>query len=248
MRLSNLAEYLDPVTYDLENPSCTSDGPFYAGLAQRAGGPILELGAGTGRIAIPLAQAGFTVTGLDLCAPMLAHAKAKSGALPIRWVAGDSTHFELGQQYGLIFIAGHGFQAFLSEAALDGLLRSVRRHLRPGGLFAFDTRNPAPVHLEADLVETDWFAYQHPERGQVRVSGYQVYDAATQIQTWTTFRRWGDHHESQSQIQLRYAAPAALEALLAAHGFAVLERYGDWSLGPVTAESPELISVVQALA
>lgn len=243
--MSNLEEYVDPVAYDLENPSFTPDGPFFAALAERTGGPILELGAGTGRIAIPLAAAGFQVTGMDLCAPMLAHAKAKSGALPIRWILGDSTDFNLGAQFGLAFIAGHGFQAFLTDESLDGLLRSVRRHLRPSGLFAFDTRNPSPYHLESDREETDWFTYQHPERGEVRVSGFQVYDPATQVQIWTTFRRWGSG-ESRSQIQLRYRRPAQLETRLEAHGFRVMERYGDWSLGPVTAESPELIYVVEA--
>lgn len=243
--MSNLEEYMDPIAYDLENPSFGPDGPFYAALASQTGGPVLELGAGTGRIAIPLAQAGFAVTGVDLCAPMLERAKEKSGDLAVRWALGDSTSFDLGEQFGLIFIAGHGWQAFLTDAALHGLLGSVRRHLRPGGLFAFDTRNPAPIHLESDLAETDWFTYQHPERGAVRVSGFQVYDAAAQIQTWTTIRRWGATGESRAQIQLRYRSPEEIEALLAEHGFTVLQRYGDWSQGAVTAEGPELIYVAR---
>lgn len=63
MSTENLDEYLDPIAYDLENHRFDPDGPFYRALAHRVGGPILELGAGTGRIAIPLAQEGFAERG-----------------------------------------------------------------------------------------------------------------------------------------------------------------------------------------
>lgn len=75
----NHAEYDDPLTYDLENLDFAPEGPFYLALAREMGGPALELGCGTGRFTIPLAQAGIDVTGLDLAAAMLDRAREKAG-------------------------------------------------------------------------------------------------------------------------------------------------------------------------
>ncbi len=63
--MNNLIEYADPLIYDLENAAFEPDGLFYLSLARETGGPLLELGCGTGRIAIPLAKEGFDVTGLE---------------------------------------------------------------------------------------------------------------------------------------------------------------------------------------
>ena len=65
---SNLEDYEDPVLYDAQNDDFGADGSFYLALAQKVGGPMLELGCGTGRITIPLAQQGMEMTGLDLAA------------------------------------------------------------------------------------------------------------------------------------------------------------------------------------
>jgi ubiquinone/menaquinone biosynthesis C-methylase UbiE len=105
-------DYLPPVAgrRDLE---------FYRAYAQSAGGPILELGSGTGRILLPLAEAGHRVTGLDLSEQMLARCRVKMGAQPsevqhrVRLVHGDMTRIELGETFRLVIIPFRPFQHLL---------------------------------------------------------------------------------------------------------------------------------------
>src|SRR5512139_4057184 len=99
----NLVEYADPALYDQENADFEPDGPFFLSLAQQTGGAVLELGCGTGRITIPFARQGITITGLDVLAPMLDFAKNKAPDLPIRWVQADARAFQLGRQFRFIF-------------------------------------------------------------------------------------------------------------------------------------------------
>src|SRR5262245_53619005 len=100
---SNLDEYADPELYDVENPEAGPEGSFVMDLAREYSGPVLELGCGTGRIAIPLAQNGVNITGLDVMRGMLALAKRKAAELPIEWVEADARTFRLGKRFRLIF-------------------------------------------------------------------------------------------------------------------------------------------------
>ena len=109
-RFDNLADYGDPIIYDQENSSFEPDGPFFLKMAQQVDGPVLDLGCGSGRIAIPLAQKGVDITGLDVVPGLLAQAKRKAENLPIRWVEADGRDFQLGQQFDFIFSAGCVFQ------------------------------------------------------------------------------------------------------------------------------------------
>ena len=77
----NLEAFADPDSYDIEDPSDTG-GAFYRALAQETGGPVLEIGCGTGRVTIPIAQLGFPVTGLDIVPGMIERARRKSAGLP----------------------------------------------------------------------------------------------------------------------------------------------------------------------
>src|SRR5688500_6130287 len=99
-----MGAYADPQNYDvLENDTGVA---FYTALAQEAGGPVLELACGTGRVSIPIARLGFPVTGVDLVPGMLEQARRKSAGLPVRWVEGDGRAFDLGDQFRLIFLTG----------------------------------------------------------------------------------------------------------------------------------------------
>ncbi|CAA9415809.1 hypothetical protein AVDCRST_MAG82-1096 [uncultured Rubrobacteraceae bacterium] len=87
----NIEEFADPAGYDREDESDTGVA-FYASLARETGGPVLEIACGTGRVAMPVAQQGFAVTGLDILPGMLevARGKAEAAGLPARWVEGDA--------------------------------------------------------------------------------------------------------------------------------------------------------------
>src|SRR5690606_11831360 len=106
---SNLAEYGDPDRYDVETPRFEPDGPFFLSLARRWGGPVLELGCGTGRLTIPLAQNGIDMTGLDVVPGMLAQARKKAQDAPVAWVEADARAFQLGRKFRLIFDNGAAF-------------------------------------------------------------------------------------------------------------------------------------------
>ena len=124
----NLEEYADPVDYDWRYSSDTGVA-FYSALAWEAGGPVLEIACGTGRVAIPIARQGFAVTGLDVVPAMLERArfKAEAAGLSVRWVEDDARRFDLdSERFRLIFLTGNAFQAFLTNADQEALLGRVR--------------------------------------------------------------------------------------------------------------------------
>jgi SAM-dependent methyltransferase len=264
----NLEEFADAARYDLEDDSDTGIA-FYAALAQETGSPVLELACGTGRVSIPIARLGLSVTGVDLVPGMLAMARTKSTGLPTHWVEGDARTFDLGEQFRLIFMTGNAFQAFLTRADQDALLKRVRTHLHPAGLFAFETRNPrwpdatnpgqaanpeAEGHfafLETRAEEMPVRSYTDLQGREVRIGLTQTYDQANQIMHWTAYRRWheGDQEQTQvSRIAVRFTFPQELAALLHDNGFTILRQYGDWNLEPLTEASPSIIVVCRKRA
>jgi 2-polyprenyl-3-methyl-5-hydroxy-6-metoxy-1,4-benzoquinol methylase len=133
----NLEEFTDPENYDRECGAIGEEGAFFLDLVRRSGGPVLDIGCGTGRLAIPLAHEGFAVTGVDLSENMLAQARTKSADLAVDWVRGDMREMALARRYRSAFMAGHAFQAMLTDGEQRALFDGVARHLEPGGLFAF---------------------------------------------------------------------------------------------------------------
>jgi SAM-dependent methyltransferase len=121
---------------------------FYQRLAQETGGAVLELGCGTGRIALALAQAGLPVTGIDVSDGMLAVARCNSERLPaaargrLTLVEQDMARLNLGRRFGLVFIAFRSFQHLLSVEEQRATLAGVRRHLRPNGRLALHLFDP----------------------------------------------------------------------------------------------------------
>jgi SAM-dependent methyltransferase len=246
---TNLEEFADPLLYDLEQTSRGAGAiAFYCALAQETGAPVLELACGTGRVAIPIAQQGAQVIGIDLVPGMLGQARQKSAGLPVHWIVGDMRHFHLALGFRLIFLTGNAFQALLTRPAQAAMLACVRTHLHEAGVLAFDTRNPRPAALRTTSVEEPWWTYTDPQGHTVQVTGRQHYDHVSQIMHWTTFRRWqgGDAVETRvTRIATRYVFPQELEALLHYNGFTIVRQYGDWEGERLTAESPHIITVCQ---
>lgn len=244
---------------------------FYATLAQETGGPVLELGCGTGRACIPIAQLGYAVTGLDITPGMLEVARRRSRemGLDLRWVEGDARDFDLGGRFRLIFLTGNTFQQFLTNQDQAALLRCVHRHLEDDGVLAFETRNPliaspgnraaleasieaarlrgdASLLLETREEERLWDAFTDAEGRKVRETLTQVYDPLTQIMRLKNFRRWYEDGEERllvSNETLRFTFPQELHALLHYNGFAVERQYGGWDRSPLTALSHDNIVI-----
>src|SRR5499427_3502772 len=122
------------------------DVEFYLAQARRTGGPVLDLACGTGRVAFPLARAGFDVTGIDKAPGMIAIAREKqraAGLKNMRFLRGDMSRFALTRRFGLVVIAYRALQHVLSAKAQRACLERARRHLRRRGrmvVHLFDPR------------------------------------------------------------------------------------------------------------
>lgn len=245
--LTSADEYTDALRYDQEYGAFEPAGSFYSGLAAETGGPILELACGTGRVAIPLARQGYDVTGVDMSDTMLARARFKSAGESIQWVQADCRDLQIQNKFRLIFLTGNSFQAFLTRDDQEALFSCIRKHLQPGGLFAFDTRYPNLNELLAEQDEEEfWHSYTDANGHNVSVSGILKYDALKQIGRYITFRRWQEHEQEiikPSHIDLRYVFPQEMDTLLHYNGFTILRKYGNWDLSPLTAESSSMIYV-----
>lgn len=245
--ISDLSEYADPDLYDLENDQFEPAGSFYRALAQQLGDPVLELGCGTGRYTIPLAQHGITITGLDIVPQMLARAQEKSAGLPITWVQADARSFQLNQSFRFIFESGAMFEHLLDHAAQAQMLRCVRQHLADDGRFVVALQRPTAALMANVAEEQFWFSYTTPAGVEVRVSGTQRYDPVRQVRTETAYRRWTDASgqpiERAAPLSLRCTFPQEMEQLLSDNSFAILAQYGDWDFSPLTDASSTLIFV-----
>ena len=252
---TNLEEFSDPLNYDLEDPSDTGVA-FYRALANETGGPVLEIACGTGRVAIPIAEDGIPVTGLDVVPGMIERARRKAVGLPARWLVDDARTFVLAERFRLIFLTGNAFQAFVTNADQEALLKRVQAHLHDEGVFAFETRNPISpnlkppgglfVALNSRTEEEPGGSFLDAEGHEVHVSRTRRYDHVTQIMHLTSYKRWNDGKEDHVKIArtaLRYTFPQELAALLHYNGFTITRQYGDWNEEPLSATSPSIISV-----
>lgn len=245
----NLDEYTNPEIYDLENRDFEPDGLFFLVYAKQVHGPTLELGCGTGRVTIPLAQAGIDITGLDVVPAMIERARKKSGDLAIDWITADVRSFWMGRTFGHIFETGSVFQHMLTRADQEAFLARVREHLAEGGKFIFSVMFPQADMLTNVEAEKEWFAYQDQAGREIRVSGTEFYDPLRQVKLETAYRRWvsedGQEVTQVAPLSLRYVFPQEMEAILHYNGFKVVERYGDWDRSPLAENSRLMIFVCQ---
>jgi SAM-dependent methyltransferase len=121
------------IWYDVECGAYSADLPLWHHLAREAGGPVLDVGAGTGRVALDLARAGHDVTALDVDAELLAELEARAGDLPVRTLVADAADFDAGTTFALVVVPMQTIQ-LLPERT--GFFASARAALAPGGLLA----------------------------------------------------------------------------------------------------------------
>jgi SAM-dependent methyltransferase len=124
------------IWHDVECGSYAADLPLWRELADAHGGPVLDLGAGTGRVALDLATRGHTVHALDVDAALLEALKDRAAGLPVVTHLGDARDFTLDATFGLVLAPMQTLQLLGGPAARGACLRAVRRHLAPGGVFA----------------------------------------------------------------------------------------------------------------
>ena len=236
------SEYADGTYYDLQNP-WSADDAFFLALAWREGGPVLDLGCGTGRLARAMANAGLDVTGIDAEKAMLAQARVLDAGAGTRYILGDARTFALDRRFRVIVMTAHGFQHLLTEADQAAALTRIAAHLEPGGCFAFDLRNLAAQDFTRPGRYRPWESFQDEAGRRVTVETAPHWDRASGIASYYLRRRPEGGTIRRSKVRLRYTEVTALDRLLAAAGLVVEARYGDWPCEPFHAASPEIITV-----
>ena len=238
--------YLDGWRYD-EMFGDADDLPFWLEQAGQHGGPILELACGTGRVAIPLAEAGFEVSGIDLSPVMLATAaeKAARRGVDVNWVQGDIRDFHLDQTFSQVIFPANTLCHLYTVSDLERCLAAVRRHLRPSGHFIVDVFVPDLYILTRDPDTRAYLAEYRDEAGdRVMVFGSDRYEPDTQINRVELYRRIGeDDEELLGLLPMRMYYPQELDALLRYNGFPIEHKYGTYDAGPFGPESRQQLVV-----
>ena len=220
-------------TYDSDEPVAFDPGvvepavEFLAGLA--AGGRALELGIGTGRIALPLSRRGVSVHGIELSPEMVEKLRAKHGSDVIEVTIGDFSNTEVGGKFKLAYLVFNTITNLTSQQAQVQCFRNVAKHLEPGGCFVIETFVPElrllppgvnvrSLHLSADQLDFD------------------EYDVASQGLISHHYRRV-DGALNGISIPFRYVWPSELDLMAELRRMKLRERWEWWRKEPFTSES-----------
>jgi SAM-dependent methyltransferase len=237
----------------------TQDVVFYRDAAREYGDPILELGCGTGRITMALAEAGKRITGLDLSERMLERAVQKRATLRVEarervhLIQGDMTQFDLGEKFRLIIIPFRPFQHLLEVSQQIACLDCVRKHLAPGGRLILDVfqtdaeRMHDPIH-QREIPVTE---YKTTDGRQVRISERVAAFHRAEQRNDVEMIFSVEHPDGRKERlvfawPLRYFFRYEIAHLLARCGFRVRALYGNFNRSPLVDTSPEMIYVAQS--
>jgi SAM-dependent methyltransferase len=199
-------------------------------LAELAGhGPALELGIGTGRVALPLARRGVPVHGIDLSPDMVAQLRAKPGGDEIPVAIGDFATTRVDGAFTLAYVVFNTINNLTTQAAQVACFRNVAAHLAPGGSFLIEVGVPAGVPLRVfDLSETH--------------VGVDEYDAATQRLVSHHFTLVDGRWERLS-MPFRSVSPGELDLMAELAGLRLRDRWAGWKREPFTSDSTRHVSV-----
>ena len=200
-------------------------------------GPALELGIGTGRIAIPLAAAGVPVRGLDASTAMVERMRTKPGGDEIDVTIGDFRDFDLGERFPLVYVVFNTFFGLLTSDDQVRCLRAVRRHLTADGAFV----------MEAFVPDMSRF-----DRGQ-RVSAIRVEpdEVALEVTKVDIVEQRSDSQQVLIRedgirlypVRIRFAFVAELDLMAHHAGLRLRKRFADWDRTPFTSSSPKHVSI-----
>jgi SAM-dependent methyltransferase len=206
---------------------------FLAGLA--GAGPALELGVGTGRIALPLTRRGVSVHGIELSPAMAAQLQAQPGATEVGVTIGDYATAKVGRTFRLAYLLRNTITNLTSQDEQIEAFRNVAAHLEPGGRFVIENYIPALQRLPPG--ETT-----HVFTASADHVGFEEYNVAEQIAL--------SHHYWVIDGQLktfssphRYVWPSELDLMAQLAGMTLRERWSDWRRAPFTSDSENHISV-----
>ncbi|MCK1733772.1 class I SAM-dependent methyltransferase [Bradyrhizobium sp. 138] len=240
--------YDRPDLYDLLAPPDVMLERFYVEIARERGGRVLDLACGSGRLTIPLAQAGLDVLGGDLSAAMLERARnhARAHAVGPGFVQLDMRNFDLGgQTFDTVIVAMNSVLHLHSRDEFKGFFGSVGRHLSPNGRLVFDAFLPNIAMLNADPDKRELTAtVVHGALGTITVEETARYDPLTQVRHVNWY--WSSETENdfwQVPLQMRCVFPQEMPLLIASGGLSLIERFGDFDRSPMVAGSMRQVCV-----
>ena len=204
-----------------------------AGLA--GGGRALELGIGTGRIALPLARRGVPVHGIDLSRAMVARLRAKPGGDAIGVTIGDFAATRVDGTFSVAYLVFNTIMNLTTQAAQVACFRNAAAHLEPGGCFVIELRVPDLRRLPPGQNVVPWQV--SPARWV-----FYSYDVATQAMRGNYVELTGGRGEYTS-IPFRYVWPAELDLMAQLAGLRLRERWDGWTRAPFTSECRQHVSV-----
>ena len=246
-----MAEYgrTDAGFYDSLSTGLDGDEAFYVEEARKASGPVLEIGCGTGRIMIPIAESGVNIVGLDSAPAMLEVAREKIAGLPeetrcrIQIAEDDMRSFDLDRQFDLAIIPYRAFLHMMTVEDQRKALTRIRDHLNDGGRLVFNVFDPSLEIIAAYMkpprgVISHIGTFRHPDSGrQVMVSDTRSYDPAEQTLVEYRFFEELDNEgkvvsKTVTPLILRYVYRFEMQHLLELCGFEVEALYGGFARGP----------------
>lgn len=239
--------------YDLDPREITRDDiAFYRSRAKALGGPVLELGCGTGRVSIPLAEDGNEIWALDLSDEMLAQLQDKLKHLSpaavqrLHMVHGSMSGFDLGRKFDLIIVPFRAFQALSERADQKSCLECVTKHLSERGRFVMHVFKPKGVFDES-WVQPESFDWEvtDPRSGKKvrRFERRKKIDLDRQVlYVDLVYRVEGSTEDIVEPLVIGYFFEDQMRSLLQQHGFEIIEELGYFDGWPI-AGGPELIFI-----
>lgn len=236
------ARYDDPASDMFAPATVESTADFLAGLAELTGaageGRALELGIGTGRIAVPLARRGVEVHGIDMSRAMVARMRAKPGGDAIGVTYGDFSATRAGTtdgEFSVAYLVYNTIMNLTSQEAQVACFRNVAAQLAPGGTFVIEVGVPKLRNLPPGQNVVPF--HTSPTRW-----AFDVYDVATQ-NTSSNYVEVVDGRGSYRSIPFRYVWPSELDLMAQLAGMRLRERWEGWTREPFTGESTKHVSV-----
>jgi len=247
-----IAEY-----YDAENENhavLREDVPFFLGqLPKRRRQSVLELAAGTARAAIPIAQAGHRVVGVDYAADMLAIARRKRDAVglhdhELQLLRADVLKLNLRRRFDWVCIFFNTFLGFPTLDQQDAVLQTVRRHLKPNGRFWLDIFQPDLERLAKQSVTgIDPSPFFVPRYDRTVVKTIEIRNhPSRQLQRLTFHYTWfdasGRRHREKTVFDATFLFPRELQLLLERNGLKIERLFGNYDGSPLEDDSPRMIA------
>ena len=224
------AEFNDARLVEVYDATCpwSRDDDFFVSVIAEVGAAlrVLDLGCGTGRLALGLADAGHAVTGVDPARASLDAARAKSGAERVTWIEGTSSMLPA-DTFDAAVMTSHVAQFFVTDAEWAAVLKDLQRALHAGGRLVFDARDPADRAWERWPAE--WNRTVTLPHGRCVEQSIEVTEVVGDVVTHAIHYRFDSGEELVSTATLRFRSADELRTSLASAGFTVEHIFGGWN-------------------